>query len=381
MIHKILAADMWPAMTFGDPNGIYSDFLATGRPRFKGLLESILLFDEIHVPTDSFMSLTLLVGVLGEHAIHELLDSGVLRFLRLRGGLVYIGNGGGLLPYEIHSKEKRPHAQFSALDEAIKWALGGLDSQPDIKALMPKVIEATQEIDISGLVGAVRERTYRTILDSYDLRNAFALRNTSLDHLSGIAPNQVRTWGGFDKPNREPLDEIDVTLRIARSYLEAIAAERIGGADITTATPIGFVVAQEEARQKLDFSILHQISDVPDIGEVVLTEQATVSDLVKLRGSYHWPKFRNWFHEHCADDPLAVSKAYIELLKETPAADTLFGRTIRFLMTGAAGIVNPLAGVAAAALDYYVTPEIHGPSPKFFIEKLEQLAPKQKPEA
>src|ERR1035437_123510 len=131
MKKKILAASMWPALTFADPNKAYQEFLSVGRPRFNNFLESILLYDEVHVPTDSFMSLTILVGVLGEDAVHALLDCGVLKFLRFRGGLAYIGNGGGLSNFQIGEASGRPKAIFSTSDEAIAWALGGLESRPN----------------------------------------------------------------------------------------------------------------------------------------------------------------------------------------------------------------------------------------------------------
>jgi hypothetical protein len=57
--------------------------------------------------------------------------------------------------------------------------------------------------------------------------------------------------------------------------------------------------------------------------------------------------------------------------------DGFLGRTIRFLATTAVGVVNPIAGVAAAAADAYGVPLVRRPSAKFFVERLEQLSPRQ----
>src|SRR4051812_19396479 len=168
------------------------------------------------------MSLTLLVGVLGERAINDLLDIGALKFVRFNGGLGYVGNGRGLTDYQIARSPGQPLPIFGASDEAVAWALSGLNSKPDIKALTPKVIGATKEIAIRDILDTIKHQTYGTILASDELRRAFSVRNTDLNELSGIGQAGVRVWAGFDKPKTDAPDEIDVVLRIARSYLEVI---------------------------------------------------------------------------------------------------------------------------------------------------------------
>jgi len=55
--------------------------------------------------------------------------------------------------------------------------------------------------------------------------------------------------------------------------------------------------------------------------------------------------------------------------------DSGLARVIRFLAIQAVGLVNPVAGSAASAIDSFVLKRIiRGSSPKFFIERLDQLA-------
>ena len=381
MTRKTLAADMWPSLTFADANKVYGDFLANGRPRIKGFLESVLLYDEVHVPTDSFMSLAIIVGVLGERPTHELLDSGTLKFLHFNGALAYAGNGGGLTDYSIGHNPGNPVAMFGATQEAANWALSGLNSHPDVSSLLPKVARATSEMYLKDHLQSITARTYAAINSSDGLRQKFSIEESDLSRLAGIAPNQIRVWPGYDEPGQQAPDGIDAVLRVARSYVEAAGAEHIGNADVSTATPIGYVIEDEEAKAGLRLSGLHQITKIPDLGEDILVGRFSVEQLLKLKQSYDWPKFRDWFHEHCTNDPIETAKAYVDLLKTTPGSDSLVGRSIRFLATTAIGLLNPVAGVAAAAADTYLVPRAHPPSAKFFIERLEQVTKQQAKDA
>mgnify|MGYP001610257198 CR=1 FL=1 len=93
---SMLAADMWAVFNFDDSNRRYQKFLQQGRPRFTHLLDGLLLYEDVVIPTQDFVSLTVLVGVLGEQAVIDLLEAGDLRFVRLRGAFAYVGNGGGV---------------------------------------------------------------------------------------------------------------------------------------------------------------------------------------------------------------------------------------------------------------------------------------------
>lgn len=124
---KLFAGDMWPVFNFGNPNDRYQKFLMRGRLPFKHFLEGILLYDKVTVPTQDFLTLTVLVGVLGEDAVVNLIDSGILDFIRVRGGLAYIGNGGGIKPYKITRQSGDQLAFCMPLEKAIAWALSALN--------------------------------------------------------------------------------------------------------------------------------------------------------------------------------------------------------------------------------------------------------------
>ena len=78
---KIVAANMWSIWNFGDANERYQNFLSRGKPEFSNFIENTLLYEEVYVPTQDYLSLTILLGVLGEDSIQELLSCGTLKFV------------------------------------------------------------------------------------------------------------------------------------------------------------------------------------------------------------------------------------------------------------------------------------------------------------
>ncbi len=158
---KIFAADLWPVFNFADPNVRYDGYLSRGRPALKGLIDSVLLHDEIVVPTQDFMAATVLVGVLGEDAVRTLLEAGCLRFLRVRGALAYVGNGGGIKSYEMTTAAGAAAPFMAPVEEAVSWALAGLKEQPqDVNTLRRQILEVTSEKSVAPLAEEVRHETY-----------------------------------------------------------------------------------------------------------------------------------------------------------------------------------------------------------------------------
>jgi len=375
---KFLSADFWLVYNFDDPNLRYKKFLSRGRPSFKRLIESILLYDNIVLPTQDFLTLTVLIGVLGEDEVIELLRSKAISFLRTKGSLAYMGNGGGIQSYLIGGP-KEPLEPFCApIDEAIDWALKGLEVKPKNKKLPQLVAEATTEFELSKVANQIKHETYLDILGSAELRNYFAIRNTELDKLAGVKPNGVRIFGGRDSNWQG--DEIDIVMALTSTNLELRMMEMTNSDDGITDNPIRMLLeakAQRTLQRSSDvaFTELKEISELPDIGEVVLNKQVPLHKILEISKSNDASKFREWFHENCRKDTVTSAKEYSNLLKQVPLVQKLPSRIIRFIVTNIAGVVNPTAGIGAGLVDsFFIDKLLQGSSPKFFIEKLEQLS-------
>jgi len=378
---RIFAADMWAVLNFGQPNDRYQRFLANGRPRFSRLVDSLLLYDEVIVPTQDFLSLTVLVGVLGDRAVMELLEAGTLRFLRLVGSLSYVGNGGGIQDLEQSASD--PLSFCRPVDQMVEWALRGLENYSNIDSRLPDLVcGAATEVHVRAVKEDVRHETYMDILKSPSLRARFALRgNLDINRLGGLDPNEVRIYGGLDEEWKN--DEIGVVLALAATNLELRLAQHAGCMDSSTVSPVGLLLKAKAERsakaraESRDFAVLREVAGIPDLGEAVLQGKIAVGYLLKLSRSRSGEEFRRWFHEHCREDPLAAAREYAKLLRGESQIKSLPVRVLRYIVTTALGLipgVGIVAGPAAAALDsFFLERWVRDSSPKFFIERLSQM--------
>jgi hypothetical protein len=373
---KFLATDFSLIFNFDDPNSRYQKFLSRGREPFKRLIENLILYDSIVIPTQDFLSITVLVGVLGEDEVIELLKAKSIQFLRSKGALAYIGNGGGVQSYLIGGPNQPLEAFCAPMDEAIDWALNGLNPKPKSRALPNLIAESTTEFEISKVAKDVKHETYMDILKSPELRSYFAIRNTDMDRLEGINPNQVRVFGGRD--GNWSGDEIDTVMAITSANIELRMMEMTSADDTITENPIR-VLLNAKATRTLErssnesFTEFKEIAGLPDIGEVVLQKQISLSKIVELSKSKDANKFREWFHVNCRKDTITTAKEYSNLLKHVPLVQKFPARTLRFILTNLAGFTHPAAGVGASVVDsFFIDGLLRGNSPKFFIEKLEK---------
>jgi hypothetical protein len=380
---RILAANMWPIWHFGDTNKRYQSFLARGRPEFNGLIDQILLYDEIVIPTDDFLSLTVLIGVLGEKAVLDLLSTKSLKFTRLKGAFAYIGNGGGIQDIErIGGPEKADENPVTAdIEFSVNWAINGLIFKPTDPNLAKKILENTIEINPKTILDIVKDETYKDVKSNEELQNYFALRNKDLNNLAGIDPTGVRIYGGLDSETLTPPDEIDTYLMLNNTNLELKLMELSGCMDMTTSNPIGRVLKAKFARQKTQAQnsliTLKEIADIPDFGEAVLQKRIEFKEILKIKESKNGEEFRNWFHNNCNGDDKSIAKEYIKILQGTPKISSLPARILRFIVTSGVGFIpgiGPLLGPSIGLLDsFFIEKWGHGASPKFFINDLKQI--------
>lgn len=377
----ILAGDMWVHYDFGNPNSRYEKFLSTGRPRFSRLLDSLILYDSVWVPTQDFMSITVLIGVLGDKAVMELLEAGDLKIIRLKGALAYVGNGGGLKFFEICGEGMDPDPCFADDEVALQWALSGLNKKPD--PYINRLVQMnTKSLSMAKMNDLIKHETYQDVLESQHLREFFAIRNKNMNSLVGIEPNQIRIAEVDDSSVTG--DEIDTVLRISRANQEMNLTVHAGCLDLTTGTPIGHLLKGKRERLKgvgdsfENYATLKELVGVPDLAAHVLDTEIELrhhklSDILRPKHSRDGGEFRKWFHKNCKKDQKEIAKNYIDVLQQNPFVNSLPGKTIRFLVTTASGFLGPATGIVVGAIDSFLGDYLRRSSPKFFIEDLRQI--------
>jgi hypothetical protein len=331
-----------------------------------------------------------LVDVFGHLAIRDLIASGALGFVRLRGSLAYIGNGNGLSSYLIQSPGGDVLAPMADTEAAFDWAVGGLAVAPRDRAFKELVLRNTETLSLEGIQKEVCHETYMDVLKSPDLSQLFGRRNRNLTHLRGIRADQVRIYGGKASPSQG--DEIELLLRLAHTNLELRMAQVGRCENASTESPIKSVLEAKGVRVRTgqspeqQFTVLRELADIPDVAEAVVSKAVSLSDILRLRQSSDGEAFRKWFHERCMSAPQDVAKEYARILKAVPAIDTTKGRAIRFLVAtglGAIPVVGAGLGLAASVIDSFFLEKLaRGNSPKFFLADLESalgapVAPKR----
>jgi hypothetical protein len=307
---RVLAAQSWVGFNYASGRERYEEFRQRAAPAHKMFIESIILHGHITVPTEDFMTLTALADVLGPSAIIELLDADVLDFVRVRGALAYVGGGGGILQISFPYTGNEPSAIGAELADAVDWALSPLIMKPDA-ALRKLVIARTKEIDLLSLSKTIAERAYEDFM-----RLPYA-KGLDPKNLPGPTSRTVQVLGG--QAFHYTGHPVTGLLAIATANLELELMAQTGSSDAGTSTPIGHALRAREISVGVygdKFATLKELSKIPDIGEAVLNGSATISQLTKLHRSTAGAAFREWFHEHCAADPLETAKAYVDLLKE-----------------------------------------------------------------
>ena len=363
---------MWIVHNFGDMNDRYKKFLQNGKPRFQKFLDSLLLYDEVVIPTDDFLSVAALVGVLGPHPVLSLAESGSLQIVRVKGFLSYVGNGGGLIGASVF-RPGRGHLPVSAsMDNALHEVLSGLDNVDAAMAtrLTDAVVPLTIEKAASVEDKIIREEIYRDISQSETLRAVFDNHDLSL--LPGIEPAGVRTFDAqAAPPDRE--DKIALLLRLAQSILEMQLASYSNCRDIASGNPVGQLLRAKQDAKSLHsgYLSLQEIADIPQTVDWILAAPDGINRIIKMRETAAGRAFRKWMRETPDGE---IAKAYVSLLRSEPNTSSLPVRALRFLVASGWSAVEPITGTIAGVIDGFVADNfLARRSPRFFIDQLGKL--------
>lgn len=375
---QILAADMWPCFAPGDANEQRQTFLNICGPAFCNLIDSLLLYDRVVVPTQDFMVLNILVGLIGERGLLGCLESGALRFAKVRGMLAYAGAGGtvhGIVSIYLTPTDSAIREPASLpLDASIEWAYGGLQTTADSALLKARMLEASEEISIGQLVKNSAAET------NLDLRtSAIAARFNDQDIANGNLPIDPKDIRFFQSPHlKQEFDDIDCVLDVARMNLEFELARQTDCLDCSTVEPVMDVLRAKEERARRQsqlerFSDLREMTLMPGVGRAIVEKKTSIDDVLRLRGSKTGEEFRQWFHSQGFENPSDVGRELVKLLEHQPWHESAAMRIVRFIVTTCLGAIEPVSGTVVAAADSFLVPHIGRHKAKLFIDQVRRL--------
>lgn len=375
-MNSILSADMYPVIASRDPNERLNLFLKTGGSAFQNLIDSLIIHDEVVIPTQDFLVVNVLVGIIGEANLRRCLESGILRFVRIRGVLAYAGSGGhvhGLCSLTTKAcTEEDPKS--ASTEEVLHWAFSGLTESNETPFLRTEIMESITEIEISTLLQNTVNDTKLDLSQSV-LYEKFESEEIAKGVLPGLAPADVRI---YESPHiKGQCDDVDLVLHTANVNIEIALSETQKCTSCSTSSPILSVLQAKDAEirgreEHKRFFELRKAASIPDLGRGVVEKNIDFQKILKIRLGRNAEEFRAWFHS--VENDANIGKEYIDVLRQESVVDSLPIRAIRLIATSVVGALEPFSGLAAAAADSFLVTEVFGKhKTKYFVEKLYEL--------
>lgn len=125
-----------------------------------------------------------------------------------------------------------------------------------------------------------------------------------------------------------------------------------------------------------DFEKLMYLNDIPDIRLLYLDGFLSLADIIKLKNSNEFKVLQKWIFTH--QGSVDVIKDFYLLTKKQSKLDSIPVKTIRFLATTLAGVINPIVGTGASIVDTFGIDKFKGLTPNMFFDKLSKNIKKSK---
>ena len=368
------------------------------------ILENLLFYNQLIVPTVDFSIIVPLIQWLGVPILKEVIAGEALSFVRTSGSLAYVGNGVGLQMMEIRPgkemEEKEPWwvkvsrcSPKEAVALQIRNRLSGLNEELiDILGTLVEV--CTVDTALPEFNEKVMNETYRDIQGSRVLADKFFKRNPfintiKLNELPGVKTNEARVFSLLPKPAVAG-DEIDTTLRIGMLNLEGYLAEEAGARDMVTDRNYGEILMAKAERYtggrmaQASFSSLLTIENIPDLVTAIMSGEVNLSEVWKFRNTRTAEEFRRWFDEIGPTKPEDLISEYVKSLKSGGLWESGKGKVLRFIapLAVAVGLVKVdttaslLASTGLSFVDCFLLDRIRlGYRPRYFVDDLRKLFP------
>lgn len=382
---KLLAGNLWPMLTT-EPGQVRLQRLQSELiTPLDRLIECLILYDEVVLPTQDMIIIPALINVLGEDSVRQLMDSGALKFLRVKRGFAYVP-GKGVAVIEVVNPNGQKPPDSKDLEELVAWIATMCTGSKNPTGFLKSLLYITSEVDADEFETVIRDESEADVINSAAIRDLFGLPDMHPKDLPAKA-NTMMLYGGPEFADENPV--IMSYLSLVQTNVEAALATRAECHDVFSATGLDTLLAEKFARAgHVDASNQVQLlSDIPDFAPIVRGGELPMQKLIKLRNSKHGEEFRLWFHE-AVENGEDISKAYVDLIQQVHPTDSIPGKLTRIAVwTGtstavgtmvAPGPVGTVGGAVVGAVgglfDAFVMDKIRlGGSAKVFLEKMSKM--------
>ena len=336
------------------------------------LVDYILLYDQIIVPSGNLQILPVLRLMLGEDVFDELIRARVIVLSRFNQWFGYVGTGGVIFyrvidnPDLLKSSPNLATSHFKPLDVAIDDALIATNppSTNERKSIIRNLLlDNITVLHTEAILAGVREEAYSDIRGSAYLRDFLSLRNIgrSIDNLVGSKPDSITIFNPHVPAEGNDAPEIRAVLRVVFENFLLSLGSHTGASEITgDASTLSILQAKGQRigyspHGRHAFAQLQRISGVPELGAAFATKQLSAHQVLDLRMSKHTQALRDWFAKGAAAETENETVArYIETIANPTLIEKLPMKIMRFAATTTWGTFEPISGTLAAATDAFL---------------------------
>ena len=171
---KLIAGNFWPMLTT-EPGQVrlqrlQNDLVAP----LDRLIECLILYDEVVLPTHDMIIIPALINVMGEENVRQLMDSGALYFLRVKRGFAFWpGKGAAVIDYTSPDGKKLPEGQD--LTQLLEWVARDCTGTSNLDSFLSSLTSITSEVLADEFNDVIRDETEAGLKLRFRMDGAFFL--------------------------------------------------------------------------------------------------------------------------------------------------------------------------------------------------------------
>ena len=369
MKYKILAGSLT-----AHPNNYGShleSYISNKQQIAKNICEGLILHDQIYIPIQDYFTACGLISILGENNTISLLESNQIRFLRSRHQLAFVK--ARHLPKDIVLiSAEESHPRSSPNDESIACGLNELENRMPLKnrkSLERLLIQQTDPVDIHDCLIEIKKNTFKTFRHT-------SIASKPINDFLGDLPTghvQATTLGN------DPLDinnPIKVIIGLATIYYETHLLNKYNCSSSSSTVDLnnltGLTASTCVPSKSENLWAITELHKIPDLGEVILTDDSYCKNIIKITRSSNAAQFREWFHDNKNLSTKEIQQEFVGLVDKEPWFKGQVGSIICWGTVAAAGVVyGPLASIPLGLANKLLG-MVKGQSPKYFISELKK---------
>lgn len=399
-MNKLLAVDfgIWPAPMEAHVPG---QNILNGIDYWGRLVDYLLLYDQIIIPTCDLQIVYILRIMLGDAVFETLIRNKVIVLARFNAWYGYLDTGKAgeiqfitkYIPSDTQ-KSKLLLSPFDPLEDVIEKALL-LPTNPSTTrerryALKNILIDNIEVLPSLSLLESARKEAQLDFEESPILLTYYNLKKNPFINKSYVAENTTsikiyKAHNAIKAKSRVNFKsrEITAALRIVFENFQLrignyLNATTLVGDDSsisvlkTKGQRFGFVNSRKSA-----FIIMKDLHNIPDISESFYSKRISPNAILELRNSDEGVYFREWLSKgSVSEHDKEILERYCIAIQEKHILEKFPFKQIRFVGTQIVDYVAPTGGLLADVINEHLVDWFKNKSPQLFLQKIKIVSDK-----